>query len=74
MTPYHRNIILELNCRHGNTDCVEKSSEMLDNFRNNPSEYTYDYEVFFFGPVGRIISMTNPADGVLRERETVSDF
>ncbi|XP_073942543.1 aminopeptidase N-like [Choristoneura fumiferana] len=35
---YHRNIILDINCRYGNQDCVNTASELLQNFRNNPSQ------------------------------------
>lgn len=38
VTPYHRNIILDLNCRHGNPDCIQKAQEKLDSFRNNQNQ------------------------------------
>lgn len=38
VTAYHRNIILNINCEHGNQDCVDTASQLLESFRNNPSE------------------------------------
>ncbi|XP_052740598.1 aminopeptidase N-like [Bicyclus anynana] len=38
VTPYHRNIILNLNCRLGNELCVNQSQEMLQELRNNPTQ------------------------------------
>lgn len=35
---FHRNNILNINCRHGNNDCIEHAQELLLAFRNNPSE------------------------------------
>ena len=35
--------------------------------------YQKKHDVFFLGPAGKIISMTNPAHGGKCERETVSD-
>ncbi|CAH2268500.1 jg396, partial [Pararge aegeria aegeria] len=37
VTPFHRNIILNLNCRLGNEQCVNQSQALLEQFRNNPS-------------------------------------
>ncbi|KAJ8733116.1 hypothetical protein PYW08_001414 [Mythimna loreyi] len=38
VTPYFRNIILDLNCRHGNPDCITKAQEKLEAFRTNPEQ------------------------------------
>ncbi|CAK1599088.1 unnamed protein product [Parnassius mnemosyne] len=38
VTAYHRNIILNINCRFGNEHCVNRSQELLEEFRNNPSQ------------------------------------
>nr|AAD31184.1 aminopeptidase N 2 [Lymantria dispar] len=38
VTPYHRNIILDINCRHGNPACINTAQQLLENFRNNPSQ------------------------------------
>ncbi|CAH2070902.1 unnamed protein product, partial [Iphiclides podalirius] len=38
VTAYHRNIILDINCRHGNAHCVNRAQELLERFRNNPSQ------------------------------------
>nr|AWT22996.1 aminopeptidase N [Hyphantria cunea] len=32
---FHRNIILGINCRHGNTDCVNTASQLLEDLKNN---------------------------------------
>ncbi|XP_048007483.1 aminopeptidase N-like [Leguminivora glycinivorella] len=38
VTAYHRNIMLDFNCRYGNQDCLDKASELLQQFRENPSQ------------------------------------
>ncbi|XP_050343242.1 aminopeptidase N-like [Nymphalis io] len=38
VTPFHRNIILNLNCRYGNQHCVNRSQELLQQIRNNPGQ------------------------------------
>ncbi|CAK1546283.1 unnamed protein product [Leptosia nina] len=38
VTAFHRNIVLNLNCRHGNAHCVNQSQELLQQFRNNPNQ------------------------------------
>ncbi|XP_045494019.1 aminopeptidase N-like [Colias croceus] len=38
VTAFHRNIILNLNCRHGNEQCVNRAQELLQEFRNNPNQ------------------------------------
>ncbi|CAG4917258.1 unnamed protein product [Colias eurytheme] len=38
VTAFHRNIILNLNCRHGNEQCVNRAQELLQQFRNNPNQ------------------------------------
>nr|ASU92546.1 aminopeptidase N [Achaea janata] len=38
VTPYHRNIILDLNCRLGNSHCISTAQDLLDSFRNNPAQ------------------------------------
>lgn len=35
---FHRNNILNINCRHGNDVCIERAQELLQGFKNNPSE------------------------------------
>lgn len=35
---FHRNNILNINCRHGNAACVERAQALLRAFRNDPSE------------------------------------
>lgn len=35
---FHRNNILNINCRHGNDVCIERAQEILQSFRNDPSE------------------------------------
>lgn len=41
VTPYHRNIILDINCRLGNQECIDTAQEKLESFRNNPSKYSF---------------------------------
>ncbi|XP_064071371.1 aminopeptidase N-like [Vanessa tameamea] len=38
VTAFHRNIILNLNCRYGNQHCVNRSQELLQQLRNNPGQ------------------------------------
>ncbi|KAJ8733118.1 hypothetical protein PYW08_001416 [Mythimna loreyi] len=38
LTPLLRNIILDLNCRHGNPDCITKAEKKLKAFRANPKQ------------------------------------
>ncbi|XP_013142058.1 PREDICTED: aminopeptidase N-like [Papilio polytes] len=38
VTAYHRNIVLDIHCRLGNQHCVNRSQELLEQFRNNPSQ------------------------------------
>ncbi|KAG7308130.1 DNA-(apurinic or apyrimidinic site) lyase [Plutella xylostella] len=38
VTPFHRNIILNINCLHGNEDCVNTAETLLQNFRDNPTQ------------------------------------
>ncbi|XP_063377434.1 aminopeptidase N-like [Cydia fagiglandana] len=38
VTAYHRNIMLDFNCRYGNQDCLDRASELLQQFRENPSQ------------------------------------
>ncbi|CAH1647281.1 unnamed protein product [Spodoptera littoralis] len=38
VTPYHRNIILDLNCRYGNSDCTNTAQSLLETFKDNPNE------------------------------------
>ncbi|XP_028036144.1 aminopeptidase N-like [Bombyx mandarina] len=35
---YHRNIILDINCRLGNQRCITRAQELLEQFRNNPTQ------------------------------------
>ncbi|XP_046963149.1 aminopeptidase N-like [Vanessa cardui] len=37
VTPFHRNIILNLNCRYGNQHCVNTAQQMLQELRSNSS-------------------------------------
>ncbi|KAL4705520.1 hypothetical protein ACJJTC_011462 [Scirpophaga incertulas] len=37
VTAYHRNIILNINCRFGNTACVSRASELLQAYKNGGS-------------------------------------
>lgn len=37
---FHRNNILNINCRHGNTACVDRAQELLEAFRDNTGEYS----------------------------------
>ncbi|KAI5638669.1 peptidase family m1 domain-containing protein [Phthorimaea operculella] len=37
VTPYHRNIILNINCENGNQDCVDEAQRLLQNYRENPN-------------------------------------
>ncbi|KAJ2952371.1 hypothetical protein O0L34_g4655 [Tuta absoluta] len=37
VTPFHRNIILNMNCQHGNQACVDQAQQLLQNFRENPN-------------------------------------
>lgn len=39
VTAYHRNIILDINCRLGNDHCINRAQELLEQFRNNPCKY-----------------------------------
>lgn len=36
VTAYHRNIILNINCNNGNSRCVNRAEELLQQYRNNP--------------------------------------
>ncbi|XP_075971880.1 aminopeptidase N-like [Anticarsia gemmatalis] len=38
VAPYHRNIVLDLNCRHGNPNCISTAQALLEAFRNNPTQ------------------------------------
>ncbi|XP_038223211.1 aminopeptidase N-like [Zerene cesonia] len=38
VTAFHRNVILNLNCRHGNQQCINRAQELLQQFRNNPNQ------------------------------------
>ncbi|KAG6458903.1 aminopeptidase N [Manduca sexta] len=38
VTPYHRNIILDINCRFGNQRCISRAQEILQAFKNNPNQ------------------------------------
>nr|AAP44965.1 midgut class 2 aminopeptidase N [Spodoptera exigua] len=38
VTPYHRNIILDLNCRYGNAECTSTAQSLLEGFKNNPEQ------------------------------------
>lgn len=38
VTAYHRNIILDLNCRHGNEACTSTAQTLLENFKDNPGK------------------------------------
>ncbi|CAH0725367.1 unnamed protein product, partial [Brenthis ino] len=38
VTPFHRNIILDYNCRYGNQQCVSRSQELLQQLRDNPNQ------------------------------------
>ncbi|PZC76118.1 hypothetical protein B5X24_HaOG205148 [Helicoverpa armigera] len=38
VTPYHRNIILDLNCRHGNPACISTAQTLLERFRTDESQ------------------------------------
>ncbi|KAJ0178635.1 hypothetical protein K1T71_005410 [Dendrolimus kikuchii] len=37
VSAYHRTIVLDINCRHGNQLCISQAQQLLENFRNNPS-------------------------------------
>ncbi|XP_060801844.1 aminopeptidase N [Amyelois transitella] len=37
VTPYFRNIMLNFNCRYGNEHCVNRASELLQAYRENPT-------------------------------------
>ncbi|XP_041970230.1 aminopeptidase N-like [Aricia agestis] len=37
VTAYHRNIMLDINCRYGNEHCVSRSQELLQQLRTNPN-------------------------------------
>ncbi|CAB3260804.1 unnamed protein product [Arctia plantaginis] len=39
VTAFHRNIILNINCRHGNTDCVNTSTQLLEDLRQNRTQH-----------------------------------
>ncbi|CAH0725368.1 unnamed protein product, partial [Brenthis ino] len=38
VTPFHRNINLDYNCRYGNQQCVNRSQELLQQLRDNPNQ------------------------------------
>lgn len=40
---FHRNNILNINCRHGNIACVNRAQSILQAFRTNPSEYLFNF-------------------------------
>ncbi|XP_050667558.1 aminopeptidase N-like [Leptidea sinapis] len=44
VTAFHRNIILDINCRNGNQQCISSAQELLQQFRNN-STFTLNPDI-----------------------------
>ncbi|KAM3967320.1 aminopeptidase N [Aphomia sociella] len=38
VTAYHRNIMLDINCRYENEECLNEASRLLEQFKNNPAQ------------------------------------
>nr|WAK99412.1 aminopeptidase N 2 [Spodoptera frugiperda] len=45
VTAYHRNIILDLNCRHGNEACTSTAQTLLENFKDNPVAHNLNPDI-----------------------------
>nr|AAX39864.1 aminopeptidase N2 [Trichoplusia ni] len=48
VTAYHRNIILDLNCRHGNPNCINRAQELLEGFREGTTQLNADIQTLVF--------------------------
>ncbi|CAH0605709.1 unnamed protein product [Chrysodeixis includens] len=48
VTAYHRNIILDLNCRHGNPSCISRAQELLEGFRDGTTQLNADIQTLVF--------------------------